>query len=49
MATQVPLNADVLQTAASIVADTFNFTDGEEVSLRQQLRKVDDTYAPPGP
>jgi hypothetical protein len=41
MATQIPFNADGLQTATSIVGNTFNFTDGEEVSLRPQLRKVD--------
>lgn len=41
MATQIPFNADGLQTATSIVAESFNFTDGEEVSLRPQLRKVD--------
>lgn len=41
MATQIPFNADGLQTSSSIVAETFNFTDGEAVSLRPELRKVD--------
>lgn len=41
MAIQVPFNADGINTATSIVADTFNFTDGEAVSLRPELRKVD--------
>lgn len=41
MSTQIPFNADGIQTPSSIVAETFNFTDGEAVSLRPFLREVD--------
>lgn len=41
MATQIPFSADGIQTPSSIVAETFNFTDGEAVSLRPFLREVE--------
>lgn len=40
--TLIPNSSDGgFSTATAIVADAFNFTDGEAVSLRPELRKVD--------